>query len=888
VYLIVILIACSNGGDSGPGTDTTPPETSFTSSPASASTQSTATFEFTSSEANSSFEVSFDGGAYVPVRAADAAGNVDPTPATFNWTVTTAGPGVDTTPPETTILANPATLTSSSSASFEFESNESGSSFEVSVDGGAYIVATSPYSLTGLSDGAHTFSVRAIDAAANVDPSPASFNWTVDTVAPDTVITGSPATDSVSADATFEFEATEPGSILEVSIDGGAYSAAVSPHSLTGLSNGAHSFSVRAIDSAGNVDPNPAVYNWTVTLAPTIAISTCTPAAGDSTQNPDGSASFTRSHTVGSPTYHIVTPRQLADGTDVTMKYMVHEPAGIPKGMIVLIAGGALTAYITGVNDGESPTGSGGNFLVRSAHRYQSNGYRVITIDQPSDATSYGAFASDLDAYRNSMNHAVDIATIIQRENADSLNVIISGTSRGGISAAALNTLAAGIAMSSPVSVGAGQPVNSTYLPLTRIVRPSHLLIHTNDTCGVTLPSYSYDVFDGLVAQGNSVSGNEVDGGFRDTVRNDVCGAFDYHGFLGIETCAVSKETEWADSLVASLGSNTPPVANNLNVALGDPIVLTATDADGQTLSYAIPFANSVLGGTVSTDTAGNVTYTPPAGLTGIVDTFAFTVTDGVGGVDTAVVSVTLNSQAGNQNPAILDEATANNFLDEINLGVTFGVSTEVGTGFNDQSPSPGVLTATKNGCFSGVASFNFTVDTDNMVDGTGTFNDFDNCGGHVVNGSAIVTGRVISGVVDYLDFVFDDISLFSLNDGNVYHVSGGFHFEFRPNLAAGHSYTTILNVDVYDLNYQHLFRLDNFNIDSHKTAGMQTLTILGRVYDAVDGYVDVITVQEGQYSIYNIGMSNWSGLLTTDAQQAQLDVIDYVVSVNINPIPVP
>jgi len=583
-----------------------------------------------------------DGSHTFAVRAIDAAGNVDPTPATFNWTVTTSGPGVDTTPPETTILANPATLTSSTSASFEFESNEPGSSFEVSVDGGTYTAATSPHSLTGLSDGAHTFAVRAIDAAANVDPSPASFNWVVDTVAPNTLITASPAATTSATDATFEFGASEAGISFQVSLDSGAYTVAISPYSLTGLSTGAHTLLVRAIDAAGNVDATPASYNWTIEAAPTIAISTCTPVAGDSTQNPDGSTSFTRSHTVGSPTYHIVTTRQLADGTDVTMEYMLHEPAGTPKGMIVLIAGGALTANITGVNDGEAPTGSGGNFLVRSAHRYQSNGYRVITIDQPSDAANYGVSGSDLDTYRNSVNHAVDIATIIQRENTDSLNVIISGTSRGGISAAALNTLAAGITMSSPVSAGPGQPVNSIYLPLTRIVRPSHLLIHTNDTCGYTLPAYSYDVFDGLVAQGNSVSGNEVDGGFRDTVRNDVCGAFDYHGFTGIETCAVSKETDWADSLVASLGSNTPPVANNLNVALGDPIVLTATDVDGQALSFSIPFANSTLGGTVSTDSDGNVIYTQPVGPTGVIDTFAYTVTDGAGGVDTAVVSISI------------------------------------------------------------------------------------------------------------------------------------------------------------------------------------------------------------------------------------------------------
>ena len=70
---------------------------------------------------------------------------------------------------------------------------------------------------------------------------------------------------------------------------------------------------------------------------------------------------------------------------------------------------------------------------------------------------------------------------------------------------------------------------------------------------------------------------------------------------------------------------------------------LTATDADIDSLTYAIPYTTTSLGGSVSTDTSGNVTYTAPVGASGAVDTFAFTVTDGNGGVSTAVISITLN-----------------------------------------------------------------------------------------------------------------------------------------------------------------------------------------------------------------------------------------------------
>ena len=57
---------------------------------------------------------------------------------------------------------------------------------ECSLDGAPFAACTSPQSYTSLDEGAHTFEVRAIDQAANPDPSPASYAWTVDTVAPDT------------------------------------------------------------------------------------------------------------------------------------------------------------------------------------------------------------------------------------------------------------------------------------------------------------------------------------------------------------------------------------------------------------------------------------------------------------------------------------------------------------------------------------------------------------------------------------------------------------------------------------------------------------------------------------------------------------------------------
>jgi hypothetical protein len=86
----------------------------------------------------------------------------------------------DTTPPNTSITAGPASTTTSTSASFSFTSTERGSRFECKRSGASsYGSCTSPRSYSGFAIGLHTFFVRAIDAAGNVDRTPATRNWMV-------------------------------------------------------------------------------------------------------------------------------------------------------------------------------------------------------------------------------------------------------------------------------------------------------------------------------------------------------------------------------------------------------------------------------------------------------------------------------------------------------------------------------------------------------------------------------------------------------------------------------------------------------------------------------------------------------------------------------------
>jgi glucose/arabinose dehydrogenase len=185
------------------GGDTTPPETTINSGPSGTITVANATFTFSSSEANSTFECRLDGAASActspknytnlsngvhtfDVTAKDGAGNVDPTPASRTFTVDVPPPPQDTTPPDTFIDINsgPSGTVKQNSATFSFSGSDNVTpaaslTFECKLDGAAFSACSSPKKYTGLAKGSHTFQVRAKDAAGNTDASPAIRTWTV-------------------------------------------------------------------------------------------------------------------------------------------------------------------------------------------------------------------------------------------------------------------------------------------------------------------------------------------------------------------------------------------------------------------------------------------------------------------------------------------------------------------------------------------------------------------------------------------------------------------------------------------------------------------------------------------------------------------------------------
>ncbi len=90
----------------------------------------------------------------------------------------------DQTPPLTRITSGPSSWMPFPDQTITFEVLYGGVSSECRFDGGQYQSCTSPWEASGLPDGRHTFEVRSMDAAGNVEPSPALVEWTIDTTPP--------------------------------------------------------------------------------------------------------------------------------------------------------------------------------------------------------------------------------------------------------------------------------------------------------------------------------------------------------------------------------------------------------------------------------------------------------------------------------------------------------------------------------------------------------------------------------------------------------------------------------------------------------------------------------------------------------------------------------
>ena len=261
--------------------DLLPPDTTITTGPTGTVANGTASFSFTSTEANSTFECRLDGGAWgdcdsphayagladgvhtFAVRATDAAGNTDLTPATR------AGPSPidrdDTTPPDTSITAGPSGIDDATAASFV-----------VHVDRVRLDVRVPPrrrrlgrvHARRRPTPASPTARTRSTCAPPTPPATPTrrrpSRTWTVDDRRPTRrrPTRRSPSGPSGTVDdapASFAFTSTETGSTFECRLDGGAWGACTSPKAYTASPTARTRSTCARPTRAGNTDATPAI-----------------------------------------------------------------------------------------------------------------------------------------------------------------------------------------------------------------------------------------------------------------------------------------------------------------------------------------------------------------------------------------------------------------------------------------------------------------------------------------------------------------------------------------------------------------------------------------------------------------------------------------------------
>jgi MYXO-CTERM domain-containing protein len=207
-----------------------------------------------------------EGASSVQARATDAAGNVGGASAARSFTV-------DLSPPGTPELVTPKAgeLLSTSTPVFTGTA-EPGSTVTLFLDGVSFgrvqADAAGAWSWTAslrVADGAHSVKVQATDAAGSAGLFSGAVSFSVDTVVPDTFLSGGPSGQTEQKEATFELSASEPGVSYLCRLDSADFAPCTSPVTFSELIEGSHTFEVRARDAAGHEDPTPARHGWTVT-----------------------------------------------------------------------------------------------------------------------------------------------------------------------------------------------------------------------------------------------------------------------------------------------------------------------------------------------------------------------------------------------------------------------------------------------------------------------------------------------------------------------------------------------------------------------------------------------------------------------------------------------
>jgi Bacterial Ig-like domain/Bacterial Ig-like domain (group 3) len=261
-----------------------------------------------------------DGAYTLKLQAQDALGNVS---AVFNLafrldTVAPNAPVLDLPAAGDSGVSNTDNITKINPATI-VGTAEAGSAVQVFVDGVAATSVTSDaqgnwqFNTATLTEGVHAITAQATDVAGNVSALSQALSITIDTIAPTLTVTTPLATVPLingarlvgsasgtgSAITTVQYR-FDSGAIVPVVLNAaGAFDQAID---LSGVTNGAHTFTLSLTDTAGNVTDT--TYNVTVnqdTAAPIIAVALALDSGSSATDKLTNNATITGTVTDANP-----------------------------------------------------------------------------------------------------------------------------------------------------------------------------------------------------------------------------------------------------------------------------------------------------------------------------------------------------------------------------------------------------------------------------------------------------------------------------------------------------------------------------------------------------------------------------------------------------------
>jgi Domain of unknown function (DUF4082)/Bacterial Ig domain/Glycosyl hydrolases family 16 len=402
------------------------------------------------------------------VSAYDAAGN----------TSAQTGPVAVTTPsftaPTVTITSRPAALSNSAAATFSFSATNTsdpsgGLSYQCSLDGTGAACA-SPRAYSGLANGAHTFTVVATDTVDGLSSVPASYGWTVDTIAPAVSIVTPTSASTVSGSVGLTSSASDANGVVSVQyrLDGAVLGGVltVSPYSLSwnsaSVPDGLHTITSTATDAAGNTGSAGATVTVSnvVHTAPIVSILTHPAAAASS-----ASASFSFSATNPSDAGGVLSYRC---SLDAALPVACSSPQGFSG-----LAEGAHSFGVTATDTTDGLTSAAATFTwtvdtTAPAVMIATPAAGAVvsgSVDLTSTASDAGGVASV--QYRVDgalLGAAVTVSPYLVSWNsvavADGLHTITSTATdgSGNVATAALTVTVSNVVHSAPVASIAGHP----------------------------------------------------------------------------------------------------------------------------------------------------------------------------------------------------------------------------------------------------------------------------------------------------------------------------------------------------------------------------------------------------------------------------------------------